>query len=300
MLNKISQFTIKLSSILLSLLLLLNLPYLFITQQGFTFQPIYFFNQTVTMLKQVFSPESLVIIGSDPKFGHFKKTPLFPTVLEPYLYSFTILFSAFFLALFLSSSMAFFYFLAKDYIKKWINRIVFILEAVPDMMMMICLQIFFIWVLQKFGESPVTIISFNENRAYLLPILSLAVLPTLQMFRMMVLYIKEEQGKHYVEVAYGKGLSSSYILCIHLFKNISIHFFHHLKTIFVFLLSNLFILEFVFNMEGIIQFLFNKACVSPPAAFIILVMIVLPFYAIFQIVSFMMNRWKKQLKGVSL
>lgn len=46
MLNKISQFTIKLSSILLSLLLLLNLPYLFIylfiTQQGFTFQPIYF------------------------------------------------------------------------------------------------------------------------------------------------------------------------------------------------------------------------------------------------------------------
>ena len=81
----------------------------------------------------------------------------------------------------------------------------FILEAVPDMMMMICLQIFFIWVLQKFGESPVTIISFNENRAYLLPILSLAVLPTLQMFRMMVLYIKEEQGKHYVEVAYGKA-----------------------------------------------------------------------------------------------
>ncbi|EEL40515.1 hypothetical protein bcere0020_20120 [Bacillus cereus Rock3-29] len=252
------------------------------------------------MLKEVFSPESLVVIGSDPKFGSFKKTPLFPTVLEPYLYSFTVLFLAFLLALFLSSSMAFFYFLAKDYIKKWINRIVFILEAVPDMMMMICLQIFFIWVLQKFGESPVTIISFNENRAYLLPILSLAVLPTLQMFRMMVLYIKEEHGKHYVEVAYGKGLSSSYILCIHLFKNISIHFFHHLKTIFVFLLSNLFILEFVFNMQGIIQFLFNKAFISPPAAFIILVMIILPFYAIFQIISFMMNRWQNQLKGATL
>ncbi|PIE92531.1 ABC transporter permease subunit [Bacillus fungorum] len=300
MLHKISQFTVKLSSILLSLLLLLNLPYLFMTQQGFSFQPIYFFNQIVTMLKQVFSPESLVVIGSDPQFGQFKKTPLFPTVLEPYLYSFTVLFLAFLLALFISSSMAFFYFLAKDYIKKWINRIVFILEAVPDMMMMICLQIFFIWLLKKFGESPVTIISFNENRAYLLPILSLAVLPTLQMFRMMVLYIKEEHGKHYVEVAYGKGLSSSYILCIHLFKNISIHFFHHLKTIFVFLLSNLFILEFVFNMQGIIQFLFKKAFISPPAAFIILVMIILPFHSIFQIISLMMNRWQKQLKGAAL
>ncbi|PFR98920.1 ABC transporter permease subunit, partial [Bacillus cereus] len=252
MLHKASQFTIKLSSIVLSLLLLLNLPYLFMTQGRFTFQPIQFFKQISIMLKQVFSPDSLIVLSSDAKFGNFKKTPLFPTVLEPYVYSFTVLFVAFFLALFLSSSMAFFYFLAKDSIKKWINRFVFILEAVPDMMMMICLQMFFIWLLRKFGDSPVTIISFNENRAYLLPILSLTILPTLQMFRMMILYIKEEHEKQYVEVAYGKGLSSSYILRVHLFKNIAIHFFHHLKTIFVFLLSNLFILEFIFNMQGII------------------------------------------------
>ncbi len=72
------------------------------------------------------------------------------------------------------------------------------------------------------------------------------------------------------------------------------------KNDFVFLLSNLFILEFVFNMQGIIQFLFKKAFISPPAAFIILVMIILPFYAIFQIISFMMNRWQKQLKGAAL
>ncbi|WIY63065.1 ABC transporter permease subunit [Bacillus arachidis] len=300
MLHKISQFTIKLSSIVLSLLLLLNLPYLFVTQGGFTFQPLQFFKQIFTMLQEVLSPESLIVLSSEAKFGNLKKTPLFPTVLEPYIYSFTVLFTAFVLALFLSSSMAFFYFLAKDSIKRWINRLVFILEAVPDMMMMICLQMFFIWFLRKFGESPVTIISFNENRAYLLPILSLAVLPTLQMFRMMILYIKEEHGKQYVEVAYGKGLSSSYILCIHLFKNISIHFFHHLKTIFVFLLSNLFILEFIFNMKGIIQFLFSKAFVSPSATFIILIMIILPFYIIFQIISLIMNRWQKQMKGETL
>ncbi len=60
------------------------------------FNQFFFFNQIVTMLKDVFSPESLVVIGSDPKFGSFKKIPLFPTVLEPYLYSFTVLFLAFF------------------------------------------------------------------------------------------------------------------------------------------------------------------------------------------------------------
>ena len=35
----------------------------------------FFFNQIVTMLKDVFSPESLVVIESDPKFGSFKKHP---------------------------------------------------------------------------------------------------------------------------------------------------------------------------------------------------------------------------------
>ncbi|KEK25031.1 ABC transporter permease subunit [Bacillus gaemokensis] len=300
MLNKISQFVIKLSSIVLSLLLLLNLPYLFVSQGGFTFQPIQFFKQVFTMLKEVFSLQSLMILTPGSGFGSFKKTPLFPTVFDPYIYSFTILFAAFCLALFASSSMAFFYFLAKNSIKKWIARFVFILEAIPDMMIMICLQILFIWILNHFGESPVKIMSFNENRAYLLPILSLAVLPTLQMFRMMVLYIKEEHEKHYVEVAYGKGLSSSYILCIHLFKNISIHFFHHLKTIFVFLLSNLFVLEFVFNMQGIIQFLFWIGKFSTSGTFILLIMIVLPFYIIFQMTSLMMNKWQKQIKGEAL
>lgn len=295
MLSSIFKFTVQLIAIALSILLLLNLPYLFISQGGFSFQPIQFFTSVTTMLKEIVSLQSLTI--HLPSVGAVKTIPLFLTVLEPYFYSFTILFSAFFLALLLSSSMAFVYFLSKKTIKKWMDRLVFVLEAVPDLMMMIYLQMFFIWVIKQFGESPVTIISFNDNRAYLLPIVSLAVLPTLQMFRMMSLYIKEEHEKQYVEVAYGKGLSSSYILCIHLFKNIAIHLFHHLKTIFVFLLSNLFILEFVFNMKGIIQFLFGMGLSSGSITFVLLIMILLPFYIIFQIVSFIMNRWKKQIQG---
>ncbi|MDM5188335.1 ABC transporter permease subunit [Bacillus sp. DX4.1] len=295
MLKKAAQFILQLFAIVLSLLLLLNIPYLFMNQGEFSFQPNQFIQHFTTMLKEITSLQSLTI--HIPSIGSFKTIPLFPTVFDPYIYSFTILFAAFFLALFISSSMAFLYFLSKKNIKKWIDRMVFVLEAVPDMMIMICLQMFFIWIIKQIGDSPVTIISFRENRAYLLPILSLTVLPTLQMFRMMVLYIKEEHEKHYVEVAYGKGLSSSYILCIHLLKNISIHFFHHLKTIFVFLLSNLFVLEFVFNMSGIIQFLFRMGSFSASVTFVLLIMILLPFYILFQIISYMMNRWQKQVKG---
>lgn len=80
MLHKISQFTIKLSSIVLSLLLLLNLPYLFVTQGGFTFQPLQFFKQIFTMLQEVLSPESLIVLSSEAKFGNLKKLRCF----QPY------------------------------------------------------------------------------------------------------------------------------------------------------------------------------------------------------------------------
>lgn len=92
MLHKIFSFISKLLSIILSLLLLLNLPYLFITQERFTFQPFQFFKHFFTMLKEVFSPTSLIVLSSDTPFGYSKKIPLFPTVLEPYTYSFTVLF----------------------------------------------------------------------------------------------------------------------------------------------------------------------------------------------------------------
>ncbi|HDR4612556.1 TPA: hypothetical protein QCQ90_005781 [Bacillus cereus] len=64
----------------------------------------------------------------------------------------------------------------------------------------------------------------------------------------------------------------------------------------------LFYKQLIFFINGrtflqTVKLYFKSTFISPPAAFIILVMIILPFYAIFQIISFMMNRWQKQLKG---
>ena len=72
MLNKISQFTIKLSSILFITLTIIKFTLFIYHSTRIYLSTNLFFNQTVTMLKQVF-PESLVIIGSDPKFGTFQK-----------------------------------------------------------------------------------------------------------------------------------------------------------------------------------------------------------------------------------
>ncbi|MEH6851952.1 ABC-type dipeptide/oligopeptide/nickel transport system, permease component [Bacillus sp. 491mf] len=297
MLRKLWKSSMQLLTVFITLLILLNIPSLFINEsRNISFQPSQFIQAIAKMGKQIFSLHSLTFQIPTPT-GNFKTVPLFPSVLEPYMYSFTILFAALFLSLFVAISIAYFYFLSSKRFKNMIQRTVFVLEAIPDVMIMLCIQMFFIWYFRQTGELPVHIMTFNEKKAYILPILCLSILPTIQMFRMMILYIEEERIKPYVEVAYGKGLSSSYIIRKHLFKNIFIHLFHHSKMIFVFLLSNLFVLECVFHMSGIIQFLILTNHFSTSITFIVLLMMVMPFYLLFQICSYFMKRWQTQMNG---
>ncbi|HDX9577133.1 TPA: ABC transporter permease subunit [Bacillus pseudomycoides] len=297
MLRKLWKSFIHLLIVFGTLLILLNIPTLFISESGnILFQPSQFIHAVINVGKQIFSLHS-INLQIPTSTGNFKTVHLFPAVLEPYIYSFTILIAALLLSIIVAVSIAYFYFLSSKRIKNIIERTVFVLEAIPDVMIMICIQMFFMWYFRQTGELPVHIMTFNEKKAYVLPIFCLAILPTIQMFRMMILYIEEERIKPYVEVAYGKGLSSSYIIRKHLFKNIFIHLFHHSKMIFVFLLSNLFVLECVFHMSGIIQFLILTNHFSPSITFIVLLMIVMPFYLLFQICSYFMKRWQTQMNG---
>lgn len=277
-----------------TLLILWALPSLFTDDRKITFQPNQFIERFTFLIKELSVPESLTYTSFSTTRG-VQELPLFPAVWDPYLYSFILLFGGFFLALFVSSILSYLYYLSSSLIKNIIHKIVFVLEAIPDVMIMFSLQIFFMWIVRTTGDSPVQIFTFNEKRAYLLPIVCLSILPALQMFRMMILYIEEEHKKQYIEVAYGKGFSAGYIMRVHLLKNIMIHLFNHLKTIFVFLLSNLFILEFIFHIDGIIKFLMTTY--SSPTIPVVLIMILLPFYIIFQTISYFIKRWQKQIEG---
>ncbi|MGF9965824.1 ABC transporter permease subunit [Bacillus rhizoplanae] len=296
MFKKFVHILFQLLAVFITILCLINAPFLFINmkEKSISFEPFQFIHHVGGTLKELSSLHSLSF--EQVSLSGTRTIPLFPTVFEPYTYSFAILFAAFFLALFIATVISYIYFLSSKQLKDKIDKLVFLLEAVPDVMIMIGLQVFFMWVLRTTGNKPIEIMTFSDNRAYLLPIFCLAILPTLQMFRMMILYIKEEEVKLYVEVAYGKGLSAGYIMRIHLFKNIVIHLFHHSKTIFVFLLSNLFVLEYVFHMHGIIKFLIQVQY-FPTVTFIVLIMILLPFYVLSQIISSSMKKWQAQMKG---
>ncbi|TWT03741.1 peptide ABC transporter permease [Planomicrobium sp. CPCC 101079] len=59
----------------------------------------------------------------------------------------------------------------------------------------------------------------------------------------------------YVELARSLGFSKTFIILVHMFRNAVISVFFQSKKTVWFMLSNLFVLELMFNLPGIMLFL---------------------------------------------
>ncbi|MCP8968918.1 ABC transporter permease subunit [Ectobacillus ponti] len=282
MLQRLFRIIAGVLGVLTALLILLSLPALFSKQGSISFQPAVFWDKLLALAKQLLHPEKLEYASSMQRIGELPRMfPLFPNVWEPYMYSFALLAAAFVSALLLASCLAYVYVLISKRWKGTIQAVMFVLESTPDMMILICSQMFFIWLLRQTGWMPFHILAFGDKKAYALPIICLTILPTVQLFRMFVLCLAEESSKPYVETARGKGMSSAYIVRMHLFRNVWIHLLHHAKTISLFLISNLLVLEIVFNIPGIMRFLVRTYAGAPAVTFAVLLLIFAPFFLFF-------------------
>ncbi|WP_020063163.1 ABC transporter permease subunit [Bacillus sp. 123MFChir2] len=273
---------------LLGILCILCLPHLFIYNNQMSFQPFLYVFEIEDTLKQLFSLNTVTFKVSNSV--SVKEYPFLPFLLDNYIYSLSLIIIAFVVALVLAFIAAYIYMLASRNKKRWMQQVLLICESLPDVMIIVSVQAFFIWVYKKTEFMPFTVLSLQDNRPYVLPILCLCILPTIQLFRFLILYLEEERHKPYVELLKGKGLTNPYIVRVHLFRNVIIHLFYHSKSIFLFMISNLFVLEYIFNVNGLMRFLVDygsqNIVISLTAVFLIFV----PFYVLFSLASLMVER----------
>jgi peptide/nickel transport system permease protein len=271
-----------------STLCILCLPSLFTYDQKVSFQPFLYVFQIEDTIKLLLHVDKITFITSGT--GTPKEYPLFPTIWELYIYSLSLLIGAFVVALIMATGLGYLYMLSSLREQKWMKRILFVFEAIPDMMIIVGLQALLIWYFKQTGSMPVRVLTFGEKKAFVLPILCLCILPTIQLFRMLIVYLKDEQKKPYVEVVRGKGFALRYITAVHLFRNVFIHLFYHSKTIFLFMLSNLFVLEYIFNMNGIMKFLVDYGSSNTAISVVVVSLLFLPFYMFFLLGSLAVKR----------
>ncbi|MBS8265824.1 ABC transporter permease subunit [Mesobacillus boroniphilus] len=129
------------------------------------------------------------------------------------------------------------------------------IRSVPDVLWMFLLQVFFIWIFRVTGVKLVQTVSLGDgNQAFLLPLISLSLPIFLFLTQIIVLKIFEELDKQYIIYAKAKGLSNFYLLNIHVIRNIKQDLEGHLKTVIWMMLSTLVMVEYIFNLDGVMMF----------------------------------------------
>nr|WP_276516671.1 ABC transporter permease subunit [Fictibacillus nanhaiensis] len=173
------------------------------------------------------------------------------------------------------------YMLFPAQLKTLIKRMIVAIETLPDIFIIILVQLTVIWFYKTTGVLMFNIVNVYNTEAYFLPIFAISILPTLYIVKYLILTIEEESLKHYIEFAKGKGLHNFYILIVYLMKNTAVPLFFQMKTIFWIILSNLLILEILFNIYGITRFIADYGVENPHLAAICLIAIFLPFFVLF-------------------
>lgn len=204
---------------------------------------------------------------------------MFPDFFDKYQYSMTIFFAALLLGLVFALVLTFITTLLPTFFHRVIVNFLTFLESFPDLFIVVVLQVSIVYIYKQTG---IVIYFYNDysNPIYLIPILVLSTLPAIQLFKITFLLMQEEKHKPYVTVARAMGLGRLYITLKHVFINIITSLFQYSKTIFVFMVSNLFIVEYVFNLNGIMYLLLNTKGV---AFMVTALFIALPFSILFEI-----------------
>lgn len=279
--KEIGQFGLTCTSIIL----ILASPALIIGLKSFT-------SSTLTLLQGVFRPDTLSYNVHSETLS-FSRMPearsvefheklvaieLFPSILDAYFYSMSLLIGGFMMAIMMASLACLFFIRIPSYLRKVTFSAIDVLESLPDVFFIFSVQLFVVWFYKQTGVELALAYSTIDHQAILLPLLTLSIVPGIYLLKMQLLLIKEEKEKDYALFAKSKGLSDAFISFHHLFKNTVMECLAHLPVIILCLLTNLVVIEYLFQSNGIMRFIMEDQPASSRAFMLILSMT--PFFII--------------------
>lgn len=269
MLEKVIHMGLKFIGAFLGVLLLGAIPGLF---NGMKLTFTGYVNRLFTTIDKLIHYEKLTFRSGDEIYQ------LFPTIFDYLTYSLVILFGALALSFLMGFLFTYITLHLPSSFQNVFRRIGFILESIPDVFILVIVQIAVIWVYKETNILVMDVAAYE--RIYTMPILILSVLPSFLFYRIMLQVFEEELERPYVMLARTKGIESSVILISHVFRNAILSIYFHSKSIVWFALSNLFIMELVFNLNGVTRFIYEH-----PTPEIFTVSTLLLFIPIFIVLS---------------
>lgn len=128
-------------------------------------------------------------------------------------------------------------------------------EGVPDLMVIFLIQFFVIVLYRETGLKFLQLYGVFGAKPYAVPVVTVSFLPAMLLSQFLIKVLEEEEVKDYIQYSRAKGLSPLRILIVHMLRNIFPLFIMQLRTSIWIILSNLFLIEFMFNLPGLTRIL---------------------------------------------
>lgn len=222
----------------------------------------------------------------DITYGWTVEKSLFPQIFLHYKETILLIMTSILISTILSFLFTYLILLVFQKVKRKIMWFLTIIESLPDIFYIIVFQFLTIVIYKQTDRLLFNVASAGEDRAFFLPIVCLSLPLILLLTKFLIQQFEREGEKLYVEYAVSKGMTPLYIFNVHIWKNVLFSLYHYSKTAIWFVISNLIILEFMFNMTGIIYFVLRN---STPEIFVIgILMIYLPIFLFYRICEWLL------------
>ncbi|MBH0348156.1 ABC transporter permease subunit [Bacillus pacificus] len=264
------EVTIQFLISILGIIILGALPKLF---YGFELNV----SEYIKSLKEVFA-KLMDISNMQYASGKF----VFPQLFVHYKETIVIFLAAFFISLFVAFCIVYMIMSSSPRIQHRIKSFLIFLESIPDILLILGSQILVIWFFKQTGFLPFKIAAIGGESIRGLPILCLSIPTTIMFVKLLVLRFENELEKDYVLFAKAKGLGRFHILNRHILRNVLLSTLFFAKTNIFFMLSNLYIIEWIFNTRGIFMFVKSYPDMKVELFIVSVLLIYIPTFILFK------------------
>lgn len=219
---------------------------------------------------------------------------LFPQLFVHYKETIVIFLAAFFISLFVAFCIVYMIMSSSPRIQHRIKSFLIFLESIPDILLILVSQILVIWFFKQTGFLPFQIASIGGESIRGLPIFCLSIPTTIMFVKMLVLRFENELEKDYVLFAKAKGLDRFHILNRHILRNVLLSTLFFAKTNVFFMLSNLYIIEWIFNTGGIFMFLKSYEGIRVEVFIVSVLLIYIPIFILFKLFHYLIPAAMKE------
>lgn len=243
----------------------------------------------IQSLKEVF-----VNLMDISNFQYVRGKFLFPQLFVHYKETIVIFLAAFFISLFVAFCIVYVIMNSSPRIQHRIKSFLIFLESIPDILLILVSQILVVWFFKQTGFLPFQIASIGGESIRGLPIFCLSIPTTILFVKLLVLRFENELEKDYVLFAKAKGLDRFHILNRHILRNVLLSTLFFAKTNIFFMLSNLYIIEWIFNTGGIFMFLKSYEGIRIEVFIVSVLLIYIPIFILFKLFHYLIPAAMKE------